>query len=543
MLLTIKQKGAVMRRQSIIIMGGFFSLIVLISGCEMAGKQKTYSPKELKSEPNERYILTPKASDAPKINGAKVFGVRPGSPFLFIIPATGIRPMTFAADNLPEGLKIDSSTGLITGKLNKAGTYNVTLKAKNSKGSASREFKIICGDKIALTPPMGWNSWNCWAAQVSEKNVRSSAKAMVDSGLINHGWTYINIDDAWQDFRGGEFNAIQANKKFPDMKRLCDYIHSLGLKSGIYSTPWITSYAGYNGGSSDEPNGAWVKLANYEKNKRVGKYTFDTNDASQWAQWGIDYLKYDWNPNDEKNTKRMADALRATGRDIIFSLSNSAPINKAKSWVELANCWRTTGDIRDAWTKKQLPPNEIGWALGVFDIWQMHVRWTAFNGPGHWCDPDMLVVGKVGWGSPHPSKLTPDEQYTHISLWCLWSAPLLIGCPLDQLDDFTLNLLTNDEVLAIDQDPLGNMAKQLPSDGNDRVLVKELEDGSKAVGLFNTGKENIVVKVKWEQIGLTGNQKVRDLWRQKNLGTYKDEFEAVVRPHGVVLVRIESKGK
>jgi len=524
-------------------MGGFFSLIVLISGCEMAGKQKTYSPKELKSEPNERYILTPKASDAPKINGAKVFGVRPGSPFLFIIPATGIRPMTFAADNLPEGLKIDSSTGLITGKLNKAGTYNVTLKAKNSKGSASREFKIICGDKIALTPPMGWNSWNCWAAQVSEKNVRSSAKAMVDSGLINHGWTYINIDDAWQDFRGGEFNAIQANKKFPDMKRLCDYIHSLGLKSGIYSTPWITSYAGYNGGSSDEPNGAWVKLANYEKNKRVGKYTFDTNDASQWAQWGIDYLKYDWNPNDEKNTKRMADALRATGRDIIFSLSNSAPINKAKSWVELANCWRTTGDIRDAWTKKQLPPNEIGWALGVFDIWQMHVRWTAFNGPGHWCDPDMLVVGKVGWGSPHPSKLTPDEQYTHISLWCLWSAPLLIGCPLDQLDDFTLNLLTNDEVLAIDQDPLGNMAKQLPSDGNDRVLVKELEDGSKAVGLFNTGKENIVVKVKWEQIGLTGNQKVRDLWRQKNLGTYKDEFEAVVRPHGVVLVRIESKGK
>jgi alpha-galactosidase len=150
----------------------------------------------------------------------------------------------------------------------------------------------------------------------------------------------------------------------------------------------------------------------------------------------------------------------------------------------------------------------------------------------------MLVVGKVGWGAPHPTKLTPDEQYTHISLWCLWSSPLLIGCPLDQLDDFTKNLLTNDEVLALNQDPLGKMAKQLPHDGNDRVLVKDLEDGSKAVGLFNTDEGYITVKVTWQQLGVTGNQAVRDLWRQKNIGTYKDGFEAVVRPHGVILIKI-----
>jgi alpha-galactosidase len=515
---------------------------ILISGCEMAGQNKTYSPKESKLPAGEKYILTPKAPDAPKINGAKVFGVRPGSPFLFTIAATGSRPMTFSADKLPAGLTIDSATGLITGTLTTPGTYNTTLKAQNALGVTTREFKIVVGDNIALTPPMGWNSWNCWAANVSDKNVRASAKAMVDSGLVNHGWTYINIDDTWQGERGGQFNAIQPNKKFPDMKALCDYIHSLGLKPGIYSTPWITSYGGYIGGSSDEPNGAWEKIDGYEnyskKNHRLGKYSFDTNDAEQYAQWGFDYLKYDWNPNDENHTKSMADALRASGRDIIYSLSNDSPFDKAAVYKKWCNCWRTTGDIRDAWTKKSLPKNDV-WANGLIDIWQLHLKWAPFCGPGHWPDADMLVVGKVGWGTPHPSKLTPDEQYTHISLWCLWSSPLLIGCPLDQLDDFTMNLLTNDEVLALDQDPLGKMAIQLPPDANSRVLIKELEDGSKAVGLCNVGSENLTVKVTWQQLGITGSQVVRDLWRQKNIGKYKDSFEAVVRPHGVILVKIQ----
>jgi len=513
--------------------------LILISGCEMAGQNKTYSPKEVKLPPDAKYILTPKAPDTPQINGAKVFGVRPGNPFLFIIPATGKRPITFAADNLPQGLIIDRSTGLITGTLTTPGTYNVTLKAQNALGTATRELKIVVGDSIALTPPMGWNSWNCWAQNVSDKNVRSSAKAMVDSGLINHGWTYINIDDTWQGARGGEFNAIQPNKKFPDMKELGNYVHSLGLKIGIYSTPWITSYAGYPGGSSDDPNGSWEKAANYEKNKRFGKYAFDTNDAMQYAQWGIDYLKYDWHTNDETHTAQMANALKASGRDIVYSLSNSAPFDKAAIWEKWTNCWRTTGDIRDIWSKTKLPPGESQWAQGVIDIWQQHLKWAPFSGPGHWADSDMLVVGKVGWGSPHPTKLKPDEQYTHISLWCLWSAPLLLGCPLDQLDDFTKNLLTNDEVLAINQDPLGKMAKQLPPDANTRVLVKDLEDGSKAVGLFNTDERYIAVKVTWQQLGITGKQVVRDLWRQKNIGTYKDSFEAVVRPHGVTLVRIQ----
>ncbi|MGD1042897.1 MAG: glycoside hydrolase family 27 protein, partial [Sedimentisphaerales bacterium] len=420
------------------------------------------------------------------------------------------------------------------------GTYNVTLKAQNARGIATREFKIVVGDKIALTPPMGWNSWNCWAANVSDKNVRASAKAMIDSGLVNHGWTYINIDDTWQGKRGGKFNAIQGNQKFQDMKGLCDYVHSLGLKVGIYSTPWITSYAGYIGGSSDNEDGSWEKLANYEKNKRFGKYAFDTNDAQQYGQWGIDYLKFDWDTHQEKEIAAMANALKATGRDIIYSLSAGMSFDKAALCAKLANCWRTTGDIRDGWSKKQVHET---WAFGVTEIWKEHLRWAPFSGPGHWADADMLVVGKVGWGAPHPSKLTPDEQYTHISLWCLWSSPLLIGCPLDQLDDFTKNLLTNDEVLAINQDPLGKIAKQIYASGPLQVLAKDLEDGSKAVGFFNTGEEPNAVKITWQQLGVTGNQTVRDLWRQKNIGTYKDGFEAVVRPHGVIMVRLQPEKK
>jgi alpha-galactosidase len=528
--------------------------LILISGCNMAGRQtrfeprfgKTYSPKETKLEPNQPYILTPKESPKPQINCARVFGVRPGSPFLFTIAATGTRPISFEAQGLPDGLALDKQSAQIKGKIEKAGTYSVTLKATNSLGTSNRELKIVVGDQIALTPPMGWNSWNCWAANVSDKNVRASAKAMADSGLINHGWIYINIDDTWEGARGGQFNAIQPNKKFPDMKALCDYVHSLGLKSGIYSTPWITTYGGYIGGSSDNEDGAWEKIEGYEnyskKNHRLGKFAFDSNDAAQFAQWGIDYLKYDWNPNDEISTKRMAQALRASGRDIIYSLSNDSPFRSAAVFEKWCNCWRTTGDIRDAWTKKSLPKSEA-FSNGLLDIWQLHLKWAPFCGPGHWPDPDMLVVGKVGWGTPHPTKLTPDEQYTHISLWCLWSAPLLLGCPLDQLDDFTLNLLINDEVLALDQDTLGIMAKQIVSAGNSRVLAKDLDDGSKAVGLFNIGSEPNTVKVTWEQLGVSGKQAVRDLWRQMNIGTYSDGFEAVVRPHGVVLVRIQPERK
>lgn len=488
--------------------------------------------------PEPAEILTPKPGAQPRINGAAVFGVRPAAPFLYTIAATGQRPMAFAADALPDGLSVDPKTGVISGRIasTKPGIYRVMLRATNARGEAARPLRIAVGPRIALTPPLGWNSWNCYAATVDQQKVLATAQAMVDKGLKDHGWTYVNIDDAWQGRRGGPFKGIQANEKFPDMKGLCDKVHSLGLKVGIYSTPWETSYAKYCGGSSNDRSGAWSPPGKQMPEDRFGKYSFAASDARQWAAWGIDYLKYDWRPLDIPHVKEMADALRASGRDIVYSLSNSAMYDHAAQYARLANCWRTTGDIRDVWdlgdrTGQQYPQ-------GIADIESYNPIWQPFAGPGHYNDPDMLVVGQVGWGKLRPAYLTPNEQYTHVSLWCLWSAPLLIGAPIDRLDDFTLNLLTNDEVLEVSQDPLCIQAQRVAKYGPILVYAKPLQDRSLAVGLFNFGFERQPATLYWSDLGLHGPYKVRNLWRQKDEGTHSGSFQTSIERHGVVLLRL-----
>jgi alpha-galactosidase len=487
------------------------------------------------AQPSEPSLcLTSPAKAQPRINGPTVFGVRPGSPLLYGIPATGERPIEFSVERLPRGLTVDPATGRISGTLKKAGVYKVVLRAKNALGSACKPFRIVVGERICLTPPLGWNSWNCWAAAVDQDKVLRSARAMVKSGLINHGWTYVNIDDTWQGRRGGPFHGIQANRKFPDMNGLCDAIHAMGLKAGIYSTPWITSYAKFAGGSSDDPAGVWSEKLADDQFWRHGKYPFAAQDARQWAAWGFDYLKYDWNPNDVPHVEEMSKALRQSGRDIVYSLSNSAPLAHATDWARLANCWRTTGDIWDYWDY-----SDHDWRYGVSEIAFSQDAWTPYAGPGHWNDPDMLVVGHVGWGPQlHATKLTPDEQYSHISMWCLLSAPLLIGCDMERLDRFALNLLTNDEVLAVDQDALGRQAKHAAALGALDVFVKDLEDGSKAVGFFNRGdKSQTFVFNKLSKLGIAGKHHLRDLWRQKDLPDVAGTVEVNAGPHGVVLLR------
>jgi len=488
-------------------------------------------------------ILTPAPGPAPRINGPKIFGARPGSPFLYTIPATGDRPMTFSADGLPAGLTLDPATGQINGSIKTPAKYAVTLRAANAFGKAEKAFQIVIGDKIALAPPMGWNSWNCWGDSVSQQKVLASAQALLAKGLNEHGWTYINVDDGWQGPRGGDYNALQPNPKFPNIKELSDAIHGMGLKFGIYSTPWVMSYAGYPGSACQDATGKydWIEDGNHTKNFKVlhndvkksanGKeiqpgmpVSFASQDAAQWAAWGVDYLKYDWFPNDVASTETMAKALRDSGRDIVLSLSNSAPFDHASDWSRLASSWRTTGDITDSWAS-------------VTSIGFHQEKWASFAGPGHWNDPDMLVVGDVGWGHPSPTALTHDEQYSHISLWCLLSAPLLIGCDMSKLDDFTVGLLTNDEVLDIDQDALGQEATQVSRDKNSAVYVKPLDDGSCAIGLFNLAPVPGNVHVDWSNIGLTGSAIVRDLWRQRDLGVFADGFSAQVNGHGVVLIR------
>jgi alpha-galactosidase len=501
---------------------------------------KTYNP--IASEP---YILTPKPSDKPKINSAKVFGVRPGSPFHFLVAATGDRPMAFSAKGLPEGLKIDQKTGLITGILSKTGTYIVTLEAKNEKGKAEKQMRIVCGDQIALTPPMGWNSWNCFAHEVSADRVKRAADAMVKSGLINHGWTYINIDDFWENHRDSKDPSLQGkfrdsagymipNSRFVDMKPLADYVHDLGLKIGLYSSPGPWTCGGC-----------------------AGSYSYEKQDAESYAKWGFDYLKYDWcsygnvidglPDNDpykvsslsyngggelataQKPFKVMGDYLREQPRDIVYSVCQYGMSDVWKWGGSVGgNCWRTTNDITDTW-------------VSVKNIALDQDKSAPYAIPGNWNDPDMLVVGHVGWGNTHPSKLKPDEQYLHISLWSLFAAPLLIGCDMEKLDDFTLNLLTNDEVIEVNQDPLGKQATCLQTIGDLRIYVKELEDGSHAVGFCNFGIEIVdMVYSDFEKLGINGKITVRDLWRQadiSNIETKVDNLALKVPAHGVLMYK------
>jgi alpha-galactosidase len=490
-------------------------------------------------------ILTPPVARTPRINSAAVFGVRPGHPFLFRIAATGERPMKFGAEGLPAGLKLDSNTGIITGKMTERGDYRLRVFAVNKYGKAEGPLKIRIGDTIALTPPIGWNGWNSWAHRIDADKVISSAKAMVDKGLANHGWTYVNIDDTWMGKRSGPLNALQPNEKFPDIKGMVDQIHAMGLKAGIYSTPYISTYAGFVGGSSDYPTGGETHgliKPNRQPYMRIGPYRFEEQDAKQMAEWGFDFLKYDWRM-DVNSSERMFKALRNSGRDIILSLSNNAPFDKVKDWVRTSNMYRTGPDIRDSW-------NSLFMTSFSLD------KWGPYAGPGHWSDPDMMIVGNVTTGQEmHPTRLTPNEQYSHISMFALLSAPMLVGCPIEQLDAFTLNLLTNDEVIAVDQDPLGRSARFMRDTLGVQTWLKEMEDGSYVLGLFHTadygktpdswfrwGNEQPVnYKLDWSKLGLSGNWMMRDVWRQKDIGVFSGGRSFSIPYHGVMLIRLRKK--
>ncbi|NLF99137.1 MAG: alpha-galactosidase [Lentisphaerae bacterium] len=483
--------------------------------------------KPLPRPPTEQMgILTPPPPREPRINGARVFGVRPGSPVLFTIPVTGERPVTLEVEGLPSGLSLDRGRGLLTGTVAKAGSYRMTFRAANAYGTAARDWRLEVGERIALTPPMGWNSWNCFAHTVSDASIRTAAQAMVESGLSRHGWSYVNIDDYWQTCPGERTDMslmgpardsagrILPNARFPDMAALCRDVHQLGLKIGIYSSPGATTCGGC-----------------------VGSWGHEAQDAQTYADWGFDYLKYDWCSyaqcvrNDSLSELMrpylvMGRALRAQPRDLLLSLCQYG-MGHVAAWGAKAGgqCWRTTHDIVDTWAS-------------VTGIVQAQEGFELFAGPGAWNDLDMLVVGTVGWGEPHPTRLTPNEQYSHLSYWCLLASPLLLGCDLTRLDPFTLNLLTNDEVLDVNQDPLGRQAVRVQHDDAQEIWAKPMSDGSTAVGLFNRSCLTRTVTLPFASLGLKGPHRLRDLWRQKDLGVAADTFAAEIPGHGVLLLNV-----
>jgi alpha-galactosidase len=485
---------------------------------EMVSAAIVQDPPRLKIVPED-----PK----PAIHGARTLGSTPGHPLLFTIPATGTGPLEFSADNLPEGLKIDSKTGIISGSLAKAGTTKVTLHVKGPDGEAQRDLTFIGGEhKLGQTPQMGWNSWNVWGNTVSDKKIRDAADEFFSAGLIRHGYRFVNIDQGWPGKRDAQ-GFIQSNDQFPDMKKLADDLHAKGINVGLYSSPGPQTCGPYE-----------------------GSYQHEEQDAETYAKWGFDYLKYDWCSYDGivngdhslescmKPYRIMGQALAKQDRDIYFSLCQYGMADSWKwAWGPevLGNSWRTNTDLLDKWSGDEGGADNH---CGVYDALQDERGHEKYNAPGHWNDPDMLEVGIVGFGNTHPSGLSQNEQISHFSMWCMLSAPLLIGCDMTRFDDFTKALLTNDEAIDINQDPLGKTAVQVVKTDEGEVWSRELFDGTRGVALLNPAPVEEKITVKWSDIGLSGKQAVRDLWLHQDEGTFDGEYSAMVPSHGTVLLKI-----
>ncbi|HWB85142.1 MAG TPA: hypothetical protein VG675_13440 [Bryobacteraceae bacterium] len=365
------------------------------------------------------------------------------------------------------------------------------------------EPKPVRANGLAKTPPMGWNSWNKFHGQVNDQVVRQIADAMASNGMRDAGYLYVNIDDTWEGQRDAQGN-IQSNSKFPNMKALADYVHSKGLKLGIYSSPGPKTCAGFE-----------------------GSYQHEEQDAKTYAAWGIDYLKYDWcsagrvyTPSSMQGAyAKMGEALLTSGRHIVFSLCQYGWQDVGEWGAKVGgNLWRTTGDISDRWEAM----SRIG-----FDN---QLGREKYAGPGHWNDPDMLEIGNGG--------MSDTEYRTHMSLWCLLAAPLLAGNDLRDVKPDILQILDNKEVIAIDQDKLGKQGVRVAKDGDVEVWARPLADGGHAVGLFNRGASAAKVTAKWSDIGIQGSHKVRDLWAHSDLGKISNEYSADMPSHGVVMLRI-----
>ncbi len=353
---------------------------------------------------------------------------------------------------------------------------------------------------LARTPPMGWNSWNHFAEAVDDRVIRETADAMVSSGMAAAGYVYVNIDDTWEGGRDAQGNIVP-NRKFPDMKALADYVHAKGLKFGLYTGPGPVTCDGY-----------------------VGSYGHEEQDARTFAAWGVDYLKYDWCsagnlysvPQSRQVYQKMGEILGRCGRPMVFSLGASIASQSA-TWGAAAgaNLWRTASDIQDTWKKMSL----VGFEQPSL---------AKYAGPGHWNDPDMLEIGNGG--------MSAAEYRTHLSLWCLLAAPLIAGNDLRTMSAETRDILTNREVIAVDQDALGRQGIRLAARDGMELWARPLAGGATALGIFNRGEAQAAASFTWAEAGLSGRPSSgRDLWAHAGVEPADEGMRATVPAHCVVM--------
>jgi len=504
---------------------------------------------------SEKQILTPASAKSPRINGPKIYGVRPGKKFVYRIPCQGQRPIQFEVAGLPKGLELDKKSGIITGTAPKdKGDYEISFKAVNSFGYASQKFTLVVGEKIALTPPVGWNSWGGQMIAVSDETIRKTADIFVDKGFADAGFQYIGIDDCWMrltqkmydvrpkyvqkkhrtydynkyktigDIRDGEGNIIP-NGKFPDMKAMCDYVHSKGLKTGIYSTPGPVTCQ------------RWA-----------GSYGHERADADQYAAWGFDLLKYDLCSGGRVKKHMMATIegftiedfwmpmsmyLRVQDRDILFNLCQYG-IKQPWTWAPSINIqsWRTGGDLNHH------VENYFKNALRIA------TELRQYSKPGQWNDPDFMYIHRIKDVSNmgQPSKEIPlntNQRYQYVTLWSVICAPFFFSCDIENIDDFTVSLMTNADVVNINQDQLTHVAQVIRNNDKETVMMKKLAGGQVVLAVFNRDPESErTVQVGWDELEGCCDENVFDVWRQKDIGIYKGGIAVKLSPDGVALFKL-----
>lgn len=475
-------------------------------------------------------LLTTSAFAAFSINAPSRIGVPLDKPFVYLIPATGEGNLLYVAKDLPRGLKLNTKTGIITGSTKEEGTHEVLFTVLSRSGSANKKVEMVVSSSqsvMSLTPIMGWNPWYVWGCNIDDKKIRQAADLLVSSGLAAHGYNYINLDDCWQGKRNAAGEMVP-NERFPDMKALADYVHSKGLRIGIYTGPGPKTCAGYQASEG-----------------RIEQ------DVMTYAKWGMDLIKYDWCKPQPKEAapyikvyQEMTDILARSPRAMVHMICQYGNGNPWE-WGEQVggNMWRTDHDLADHWD-------------AVVRNGFNRVHLAKYQKPGHWNDLDMLMVGKANWpvrlGSytipsdpPRPTKLTVDEQLTHISLWAIMATPWLFSGDLAQLDAHTMKMLTNKDVLAINQDALGAPAKRLRNANGTQVIGRKLEDGSVALAFFNLNTTKTEIRFDYANLGLpAGRQfKIRNLWsaREAVSEPHHTAIRATVPAHGVVFMKVTAQ--
>jgi alpha-galactosidase len=534
------------------------------------------SPNTNLTAREEQIIAAAKnVSVLPQFHGAGMVGIRPNTPLVYGLPVTGLRPFSFSATKLPAGITLDPQTGILTGSFSKPGEYKFTVTAKNSAGKAKAEIKIICGDTLALTPPMGWNSYDAFGDAVREDEVLANAQWLKEH-LGGVGWDTVVVDFRWYDSKADglrvqnpegvtldEFGrCIPPTNRFPSaansagFKPLADKIHAMGLKFGIHIMRGIPRRAVQQDlpihGTSFKASQAARPVDDTARECRWNRdmYGVDASTeagnawyadiAKQYADWGVDYIKCDDIANLERGTNRyprleveaLANGLRNSGRSILLSLSpGPALLAESEHLKQQANLWRISGDFWDNWPA--LNRN--------FDLF---ANWSSNTVAGHWPDGDMIPFGHICLRNcdvrpERWTRFTRDEQLTLMSLWVLAPSPLMLGMNLPDNDDWTTALLTNPEVLAIDQDALKHTARKLAdvAPGAD-VRTRELADGSTVVGFFNRTANPVSINISWKQLGFASRPKVRDLWLRSDLKR-DTTFSENIAPHSCILVRVK----